>query len=52
MHILLYYLPLGRLFLDISAEEMSAVSGIASIMPMLEEMPLMVSSITNEVENR
>ena len=32
--------------------EISAVSGIARIMPMLAEIPLIVSRATNAVENR
>ena len=35
-----------------TAEEIHAVSGIARTMPMLAEMPLIVSSETNAVENR
>ena len=42
----------GGYFFEISADEMNAVSGIASIIPMLEDTPLIVSSETNAVENR
>jgi len=37
---------------EINAEEIQAVSGIARTMPMLAEMPLIVSSETKAVENR
>ena len=39
-------------FLAIKAEEINAVKGIASTMPILAETPLIVSSATNAVENR
>ena len=38
-------------FPAISEDEMKAVSGIASTIPMLDEMPLMVSMAINAVEN-
>ena len=37
---------------EISAEDMNAVNGIASIMPRLDERPLIVSSETKAVENK
>lgn len=40
------------LFLVISTEEINAVSGIASIIPILAEIPLIVSNATKAVENR
>lgn len=36
----------------INVEEISAVKGIASIIPMLDEIPLIVSRTINAVENR
>lgn len=38
--------------LAIREEDINAVSGIASTIPMLDEMPLIVSSDTKAVENR
>ena len=36
----------------INVEEISAVKGIASIIPMLDEIPLIVSRTINAVENK
>ena len=44
--LLLHFFPF-----EISEDEMNAVSGIASTIPMLDEMPLMVSMAIKAVEN-
>ena len=48
LHLFLYSL----FFLVIRAEEIKAVSGIERTIPILEEIPLIVSSATKAVENR